>query len=226
MSLGGASAAAPYGAPIDDAQTFTHLVIDQLEGRLAGPSSLRWDAEGWSGGDELKLVVKTEGLRDASGAVQDGQQEAFLAKPITTFWDLQVGGRYDLDSGPGRAWAAIGVQGLAPGLFNVAATAYAGEKGVAGKVRVFCDLLFTNRLVLQPEAEVNAYSETDRPRHIGSGVSDLDAGLRLRYEITRKLAPYVGVAFERRFGETAALTSAARLPVNATRMVVGVRAWF
>ena len=227
MSMGGPTAAAPFGSPVGDEQAFTHLVIDQLEGRFGdGQQSLRWDAEGWTGTDELKLWVRTEGERDASGVVTDGQQEALLAKPITTFWDLQVGGRYDLDSGPGRAWAALGVEGLAPGLFNVAATAYAGEKGVAAKVRVSYDLLLTNRLILQPEGEVNVYSETDRARRIGSGVSDLDAGLRLRYEITRKFAPYVGVAFEPRFGETAALARAARLPVKGTRLALGVRAWF
>jgi copper resistance protein B len=226
MSMGAPSAAAPFGSPISDELTFTHLIIDQLEGRLDGSNSLRWDAEGWSGTDELKLWLKSEGERDASGRVEDGQQEALLAKPITTFWDLQLGGRYDLDSGPGRAWAALGVEGLAPGLFHVVATAYAGEHGVAGKAKISYDLLLTNRLILQPEAELNAYSETDRARHLGAGVSDLDAGLRLRYEITRKFAPYLGVAFERRFGQTAALTTAAHLPANATRLTVGVSAWF
>jgi copper resistance protein B len=227
MAMGGPSEAAPFGSPVADQQLFTHFVIDQLEGRFGGQgASLRWDAEGWTGTDDLRLWLKTEGERLPSGEVDDGQQEVLLAKPVSTYWDVQVGGRYDLDSGPGRAWAAIGAQGLAPGLFNVAATAYAGEKGVAGKVKASYDLLLTDKLVLQPEAELNLYGSNDRAREVAAGVSDLDAGLRLRYEITRKLAPYVGVAWERKFGQTANLVRAAGRPADAARLAVGLSAWF
>lgn len=217
----------PFGPPIDDQQIFSHLLVDQLEGRIGdGGSSLRWDAQAWTGTDEWRLWLKSEGERTPSGQLQDGQTEAFISKALTTFWNLQVGGRYDLDSGPGRGWGAIGVEGLAPGYLDVEATAYVGQMGGAAKVMVSNDILITNRLILQPEVEVNAYSQDDRARLIASGVSDLDAGLRLRYEISRKFAPYVGVVWEKKFGRTANLVRAAGDSADDVRFAVGLRTWF
>ena len=99
------------------------------KGASATGPSFRWETEGWTGTDELRLQFRSEGERLSSGRVEDGQQELFVAKPISTFWNVQVGGRYDLDSAPGRAWGAIGIEGIAPRFFHVIATAYAGEKG-------------------------------------------------------------------------------------------------
>ena len=218
---------APFGSPVGDEQVYTQLFINQLEGRIGdGGTDFRWETEGWTGTDELRLQFRSEGERLSSGRVEDGQQELFVAKPISTWWNLQVGGRYDLDSGPGRAWGAIGIEGLAPRFFHVAATAYAGEKGLASKVEVSYDQLITNRLILEPEGELNAYSENDPARRIGSGFSDLDAGLRLQYQVTRKVAPYIGVAWEQTFGKTADLVRADHESPGATRFVVGLRGWF
>lgn len=218
---------APFGQPVPDEQVWTHLFIDQIEGRVgAGGTNLRWETEGWVGPDEGKAWVKSEGERTSRGRVEDGQQELYYSKPISTYWDLQVGGRYDLDSGPGRGWGAIGIEGVAPRFFRFSATAYAGEKGLAGKVMGSYDQLITNRLILEPEAELNLYSENDPARMIGSGVSDLDAGLRLRYEITRKFAPYIGVVLEQKFGKTADLVRAAGERTSDVRFAVGVRSWF
>jgi copper resistance protein B len=217
----------PFGAPIEDRLIASHLIVDQLEGRI-GPhdTTLRWDAQAWTGPDEWRLWLKSEGERTGPGRLEDGQTEAFFSKPISTFWDVQIGGRYDLDSGPGRAWGAIGVQGLAPGYFDMEATAYAGAKGAAAKLKASTDVLLTNRLILQPEAELNAYSQDDKARDIGSGVSDLDAGLRLRYEISRKFAPYLGVTWARKFGRTADLVRASGESADALRFTVGLRTWF
>jgi copper resistance protein B len=162
----------------------------------------------------------------AGGKLEDGQTEAYVSKPISPFWDVQVGGRYDLDSGPGRGWGAIGVQGLAPGYFDVEATAYFGARGAAAKAMASTDVLLTDRLILQPEAELNAYSQDDPARRIGSGLSDLDAGLRLRYEIARKFAPYVGVVWEETFGRTAALVGRSGRSPDAARLAAGVHTWF
>ncbi|MBV8682471.1 MAG: copper resistance protein B, partial [Caulobacteraceae bacterium] len=145
---------------------------------------------------------------------------------ISTWWNILVGGRYDLDSGPGRGWGAIGIEGIAPWLFHVSATAYAGEKGAAAKVQVSYDQLITNRLILEPEAELKAYSQTDRARRIGAGASDLDAGLRLEYQVTRKVAPYVGVVWEQTSGKTADLVQAAGEPRGDVLFAVGLRSWF
>ena len=216
---------APYGSPVNDEQVWAHLVVDQLEARIArGDTGLRWQAQAWAGPDEWRIWLKSEGEATRHG-VEDGQQEAYFSKPVSTYWDVQVGGRYDLDSRPGRAWAAIGVEGLAPRFFNVDATAYAGQKGLAGKLEVSYDQLITNRLVLQPKAELNLYGQNDPARLVGAGVSDLDAGLRLRYEITRKFAPYVGVTWEQGFGRTADLMRRAGRGAGAVRFTVGLATW-
>lgn len=217
---------APFGPPVMDQAVYANLLVDQLEARIGDGTDFRWETEGWVGTDDWKAQFRSEGLRTHAGRVEDGQQELIFDKPISTIWNLQAGGRYDLDSGPGRGWGSIGIEGLAPRFFHVSATAYAGEKGVAGKVRVSYDQLITNRLILQPEGELNAYSENDPAREIGSGFSDLDAGLRLRYEITRQFAPYVGVVWRQAFGKTADLARAHDEPTGETRFAVGVRSWF
>lgn len=217
----------PFGPPVEDRLIVSHLIVDQLEGRVGSrDTTLRWDSQAWIGPDEWRVWLKSEGERAGKGEVEDGKTELLVSKPISTFWDVQVGGRYDLDSGPGRGWAAIGVQGLAPGWFDVEATAYAGAKGAAARLRGSTDVLLTNRLILQPEAELNAYSQDDRGRNIGSGISDLDAGLRLRYEVSRKFAPYVGVTWARKFGRTAHLVRAFGEPADDVRFAVGLRTWF
>ena len=217
---------APFGRPVDDQHIWVHGMFDQFEARIQnGDTGFRWDGETWAGPDEWRVWLKSEGEL-TRGTVSDGQTEAYFSKPISTYFDVQVGGRYDLDSGPGRGWGAIGIEGLAPGFFKVAATAYAGDHGVAGKVKASYDQLLTNRLILQPEAEVNLYSQDDPARNVGSGFSDLDAGLRLRYEITRKFAPYVGVTWEQKFGRTADLTRAAGERASDVRFTAGIRSWF
>jgi copper resistance protein B len=226
QSAGDPDDPAPFGKEGLDDNVWAHALIDQLEGRLGDGANLRWSVQAWAGPDEGKVWVKSEGERLSGGAVEDGQQEIFYSKPIATYWDLQFGARYDLDSGPGRGWGAIGLQGLAPRFFDVSATLYAGEKGLAAKVEGAYDQLITNRLIFQPEAEVNFYSEDDPARRIGSGFSDIDAGLRLRYEITREVAPYVGVVWQQTFGRTADFVRAAGEKTGDVRFAVGLRSWF
>jgi copper resistance protein B len=225
---GDATEAAPYGSPIDDQHIWTHIIADQLEVRTgAGRGAFRWDGEAWVGPDAWRVRLRSEGERSAGGNVEDGQAEALFSKPIAAFWDLQLGARYDLDSGPGRGWLAAGVEGLAPGYFNVAATAYAGGQGrTAAKLKVSYDQRLTNRLILQPEAELNLYGRDDRARRIGSGLSDIDTGLRLRYELSRKFAPYLGVSWAGKFGRTADFARTDQERTDDVRLAVGVRTWF
>jgi copper resistance protein B len=220
------SDAAPFGPPVDDQQLYLHGLLSQFEGRLGADSGFRWEGEGWAGDDDNRLVVKSEG-EVSDGRVEDGQQELFYSRPISTYFDLQAGARYDLDAGTGRAWSAFGVEGLAPYFFTVSATAYASDAGhYAAKLQVSNALRLTQRLILEPEAELNFYTRSDPARRLGSGLSDLDAGLRLRYEISRKFAPYVGAVWEPKFGETADLTRAAGLRSNGVRIALGIRSWF
>jgi copper resistance protein B len=199
-----------------------------LEGRFGdGEARLRWQGEAWIGTDMNRVRFRSEGEWNRKGGVDDGQQELYYSRAISTYFDVLIGARYDLDTGPGRTWAAFGIEGLAPLFFHVSATAYVGDKGrAAAKLEGSYDLLITQRLILQPEVEMNLYAKDDPARRIGSGLCDLDAGLRLRYEITRKLAPYIGVTYERKFSGTARFAEADGEPSDAVRFTMGVRAWF
>jgi copper resistance protein B len=208
---------------------FYHVFFDQLEGRTSGArSQFRWDGEGWIGTDLNKLWVRSEGFADRTG-VSDGDIEAFYDRPLPKlrYFDWQAGIREDVDSGPGHTWAAVGIQGFAPYLFEVAPTFYIREGGnVAGRVTVFYEVLFTQRLVAEPEAEVDMYSKDDSSRGIGSGLSTLDTGVRLRYEFSRKVAPYIGFAYNAKYGNSAMYARRAGLSASEPQFIFGIRLWY
>jgi copper resistance protein B len=218
-----------FGSPVEDNDIFTHVQLDQLEGRSNGNGSeFRWDGEGWIGTDMNRLWMKSEGVVN-QGALSDGQHEALYDRPIPhmRYFDAQVGIRADLDSGPGREWAAVGIEGLAPYFFEFAPTLYIRDGGhVGGRINGSYDLLLTQRLIVQPETEVNFYSKDDPARGIGSGFSDMDAGLRLRYEITRKFAPYVGYSYSGKYGSTATYAHQSKEASSDSRFVFGLRVWY
>lgn len=214
--------------PVHDNGIFGHVLVDQLEGRLGGAGAdFRWDGQGWLGTDYDKLWIKSEGFRRADGKIDDGRHEFLYDRAVTTFWDLQAGLRADIDSRPSREWAAFGIQGLAPLFFDLEATAYVSDRGhFAGRLRASYDLLITQQLILQPEAELNLYSKADSARLVGAGFSDIDTGLRLRYEFSRKIAPYLGIAYEGKFGQTAGFARRAGEGTSGIRFVFGLRTWF
>jgi copper resistance protein B len=221
-----ADEAAPYGSPVADEDAWMHAILDQFEGRISRANGLRWEGEAWTGTDTDRLWLKSEGELQ-NGKLSDGQNEVFYDTPISTYFDLQAGLRYDLDSRAGRGWAALGIEGLSEYFFHVSATGYASDTGhFAAKLFASYDLLITQRLILQPEMEINLYSKSDPRRLVGAGFSDLDTGLRLRYEISRKFAPYVGLTQERKFGRTATLAVLAGEQKDALRFTIGVRSWF
>lgn len=211
-----------------DTIIFAHGILDQLEGRTDGRTpELRWSGEGWVGTDYDKFWVKTEGRLTRDGKVEDGQHEFLYSRAVTTFFDLQAGLRSDIDSARNRTWAAFGFEGLAPLFFHVTGTGYVSNRGHLGaRFEGSYDLLLTQRLILQPQFEVNIYSKADPARLIGAGISEIDTGLRLRYEISRKFAPYIGVAYEGKFGQTASLVRRAGESTSGVRFVIGVRSWF
>ncbi len=215
--------------PVMDNQIFWGVLFDQLEGRTNGTENeFRWDGQGWVGTDMNKLSVKSEGFVE-HGVMTDGDTEALYDRPIPflRYFDAQAGVRYDLDSNPGRAWGAIGVEGMAPYFFAVEPTFYFSDHGrVAGKISASYDILITQRLIAQPQVELNFYSKRDEARGIGSGLSGLDTGLRIRYEITRKFAPYIGFAYNQACGETGGITRAAGGIVHDPRFIFGARIWY
>ncbi|HET7569813.1 MAG TPA: copper resistance protein B [Gammaproteobacteria bacterium] len=213
--------------PINSNPVLSYNLIDQLEERLGdGASSLRWDAQGWVGNNKHKFWYKTEGETNGS-LTEEAELQALYDHPVSRYFDVQAGVRYDFDPSPSRGWAAFGIQGLAPYFFDIEATAFVSNDGYsAARFIAEYDWLFTQRLILQPEIEANLYSKSDPRRRVGAGLSDLDVGLRLRYEISRKFAPYVGLAYEHKYGVTADYAHADGDPVHQLRFVVGIRAWF
>ncbi len=211
---------------VDDA-LFGRLLINDLEyadGRRDHGQNL--DAEAWFGGDRNKIWLKAEGNR-RSGRLDGLRTEALWDRVFATYWSTQLGVRHDTGQGEAQNWLAFGVQGLAPYWFETEATAYVGTGGMlAARMEARYELLFTQRLILQPKVEANLYSKNDAARGIGSGLSDIEFGLRLRYEIRRQFAPYIGVSWKRKFGNTAAFTRSVGGDVQNTEVVAGVRMWF
>ena len=221
--------AAPYGNPVADNRVYIHGFFDQLEGRIGDGTYFRWDGQAWIGDDYNKLWLKSEGRYNPGnrGRMEDGDHEALYDRPISRYFDVQGGVRVDLDSNRTRTWAALGIQGLAIGFWNVEATAYASDNGhYAARLKASYDLLLTNRWILQPEAELNFYTKSDPGRRTGSGLSDIDAGLRLRYELSRKFAPYVGVSYSGLFGQSATFARREGESPHQVRFTFGVRTWF
>lgn len=204
-----------------------HGVLDEFEGRYqaGGRSSLRWDGEAWYGGDYNRLWLKSEGTM-TKGRVRDGDQELLYSRAISTYFNLQGGLRLDLDSGPTRAWGAVGVEGLALYQFEVQATGYFSDRGVAGRFEGSYDILLTNRLILQPQVELNLYSRADPRRQVGSGLSDIDTGLRLRYEVWRKMAPYVAVTYDSPLTQGRHMARKRGERASEARFTFGIRSWF
>ncbi len=210
-----------------DEKAFASLRVEQLEWvHTRDNGSAAFDLQGWFGRDYDRAVLKSEGEHDG-GRLQDVRTELLWGHAFAAFWDTQLGWRHDSGTGPGRDWLAFGVQGLAPYWFEVDVTGYLGESGrSAARVDLSYELLLSQRLVLTPRLEANLYGRDDPARGLGSGLADLTAGLRLRYEIRREFAPYVGVEWTGLYGDTADLARAEGEDTRTTALVAGLRFWF
>lgn len=217
----------PYKLELADTHSLGSLLVDNLETvRSDGNSSTAYDLQAWFGRPYDRLVFKAEGDIDGN-QLQEARSELLWGHAIAAYWDGQIGLRYDSGEGPNRNWLAFGVQGLAPYWFEVDATGYIGESGrTALRLDASYELLFTQKIILQPRIEANAYGQGDRERGLGSGLADLSVQLRLRYEIGREFAPYIGVEWVRLFGKTEEFARAAGEDANDVRFVAGLRFWF
>jgi len=214
-------------ADMEDDPLLLTVILDQLEMRdVGGDNTLSWDGQGWLGRDLHKIWFKTDGERTA-GSTDEAELQFLYSKVIARYWDFQLGVRHDFKPSPSRSWAAIGFKGLAPYFFDIDAAAFIGESGrTALRFEAEYELLFTQRLILTPDIEINLYGQNDPDAGIGAGLSDLELGLRLRYEIRREFAPYIGVNWSKLFGNTADFARIAGEKSSETQLVIGLRAWF
>lgn len=202
------------------------IMLDELEySRMDGEDAYRWNGEAWFGGDINRLVLKSEG--EGAKKVGDAEVQALYSRAIGPYTDLQAGVRYDIEPNPSRTYMALGIQSLLPYWFEAGGAVFIGQSGqVLARAEGSYDFLLTQRLALQPRAELNFAAKDDPAIGKGSGITDAELGLRLRYEVRREFAPYIGVVWNREFGGTADYTRAAGEDRESTSFVIGLRAWY
>lgn len=234
MTLAALAAAVAVSAPargemLDDAW-FGAVRFDQLEYRAGEDTNLAaWDLEASWGSDEWKLGLESEGeyaLRP--DAFETLENQLVVRRMVSEFFDAKAGVRIDTPDGPDRVYGVLGFEGLAQQWFEVDGDLFLSEKGdLSARFGAEYDLLITNRLILQPVAEIDIAASDDRAIGQGQGLTDLELGLRLRYEvIDRTVAPYVGVHWEKKLGETAGIARAEGEDGDAVRVVAGVKLLF
>jgi copper resistance protein B len=220
-------AAAPVGLPahqmLEDPLNRA-VLFDELEAH--DTHDLRWDVSMWAGRTFDRLAIRSEGER-TGGATERAELQLLWTHAVARWWDVVAGARADFDPGPSRNWAAFGVQGLAPFRFELEATLFVGNGGrTAARFEGEYELPITNRLILQPQLELDWHGQADPERGLGAGLSSVEAGVRLRYEVRREIAPYVGLVRERRFGSTADYARDSGLDTDNSSLVFGIRLRF
>jgi len=204
-----------------------YMLVDRLEAwdRASGTGQA-WDINGWFGGDIHRLRLRSEGERDG-GRTHEADAELLYGRAVSPWWEIVAGVRQDFAPGAAQTRAAIGIQGLAPYKFEVSATAYVGGgSNAALRLEGEYSLLLSQRWILQPRVEATLSANEDASRGEGGGLDTVSAGLRLRYEVTRRFAPYIGWEHERRFGTAADLARDDGERTRDSRFVAGVRFWF
>lgn len=210
-----------------DDDVLTMLAFDELEWSGFGDdATLSWDGDFWVGTDIDRVWLKTKGER-VEGSTEHSDFELLYSRALKPFWNLQGGWRHDSRPTPDQNWAAISILGLAPYWFEVEASLYIAEGGQRSlSVETDYELLLTQRLILEPSAELTAYADTDSARGIGSGLAEFELGVRLRYEIKREFAPYIGITWNRRFGATADFAELAGQATDDWEAVIGIKFWY
>ncbi len=204
------------------------VIIDRLEATFGeGADAYVWDAQGWYGGDIHRFWWKSEGEGAFNGELETAEIEALYSRAFTPYFDFQAGVRQRYTPDADRTDLVVGVQGLAPYWFEVDVAAFLSNEGeFSARAEAEYDLRLTQRLILQPRAEINLSAEDVPELAIGSGVTSAELGVRLRYEIRREFAPYVGVEWSSSFGDTRDFLKARGEDPEDARLVLGIRAWF
>ena len=215
----------PYYQPMfPDQQPFGSMRFEKLEWNGPG-SNARWDMEAFVGGDYDKIFLKSEGFYDGkTRKLEEGQMQVLYSRLISYYFDAQFGVRQDFSAKSNRTYATIGVEGLVPFFIEIDADLYISQKGeVSAALTAFHDVLITNRLILQPRIDLKLQAQRVSDLNLGSGFTDVELGARLRYEVTRNVAPYIGVVWDRKLGETAGIARANGEAVGSLFVAGGVR---
>lgn len=204
------------------------VLVERLEARVhSGEDAYLWDVQAFWGGDIDRFVMKTEGEGSvASGHVEDAEVQALWSHAIGPWFDLQAGARLDLEPET-RSHLVLGLQGLAPYMWHVDAAAFLSDRGdLTARIEAEYDQKITQRLILQPRVEAVLSAQDIPERDTGSGLVKVEAGMRLRYEIEREFAPYIGVGWEQKVGETRRIARTNGEDASSLRLLMGIRAWF
>jgi copper resistance protein B len=214
------------GHTVHDRKIMAFVLFDQLEWQGADSGGFNLENVSWFGGDVNRLWIRAEGESE-DGSVDSASVDALWGRSFSRWWDVVAGVRQDVRPGDPQMWAAVGIQGLAPYWFELEATGYVGSGGrTRARFEVEYDLLLTNRLILQPLVEIELYGKDDPGRGIGAGLSTIEAGLRLRHEIRREFAPYIGLSWDHKLFGTADLARERGEHTRTTRIAFGIRTWF
>ncbi len=209
--------------------SFVALNIAEYQVRN-GEDGYRWDGEAWYGSDLSRFTLKSEGegvFKGGKAFIETAEVQALYSHAIGPYWNLQAGVRYDFKPDPSRPYATFGLEGLAPYWFETEAAIFLSNKGeVLGRIKGYYDQRITQRLILQPRVEINLSAQDVPETRIGAGISNAEFGLRLRYELKREFAPYIGISYDRQMGRTANFARADGEHISATSFVIGLRAWF
>lgn len=212
-------------------ENFWLILVDQLEYRVnTNNHTFNWDAKGWFGGDYERLWLKTEGDVELETGHGEAETQLLYSKLIDPFWDLQVGVRYDQsygDDSRGRGFAVVGIEGIAPYFVHIDTALFVSHQGdVSFRFKTEYELLLSQKLILKPSLETNLAIQQVQDFGVGSGFNDLELGLRLRYEITRNFAPYIGINWTRLFGDTAKFAQEEGKSIDDVSGVLGLRFLF
>jgi copper resistance protein B len=207
---------------------YSLVTIDLLEvGFQKGKESYRFEGEAFTGGNINRFGVKFEGEGAFGERIDDLELQALYSRAIAPYWNLQAGVRYDIKPDPSRTYLVAGVEGIAPYWFKVNAAGFVSNKGeVRARLEASYDQRITQSLILQPRIEANIAFQNIRAIGVGSGLTDFEAGLRLRYEIEQEIAPYIGVEWRKQTGDTARFSRAAGEDPETISLVAGIRIWF
>ena len=209
-------------------QKFAQVFFNVAEAQFrSGRNEFEWDGEGWYGGDINRLWVKSEGEGAFGRSVEKAEVQVLYSRAIDPYFNIQGGIRYDFRPNPSRVYATVGFEGLAPRFFDVEGALFLSNKGeLMARAEGWYDQRITQRLILQPRAEATFAAQSTREIGIGSGLSGAEIGLRLRYDIRREFAPYVGVQYRRAFGDTRRLLKEQGEDAAGWSLLTGIRTWF